>query len=483
MNILNKDIADLSQLLVGQFILCHSQEYIPPEWKNKSIGKWLLAVHKDLNIIEIISYKNQHLGWLLGQPISAAGKIVTDKIIVELDSEDINAANKFETLLYDEFGGRYVAIYITSHTSRIYLDPGGFLAVMFSPSQKIVTSSIALIPQENARDQDEELIAALDIPNQDNWYPFGLSPRLSVKRLLPNHFINLDTWETTRHWPHERDITKIAPVQPVIEEISMILTRQVEALASKYPTYLSLTAGRDSRCVLAASRNYIDRIHLFTINTNKVDTNIACKIANKFNLNHILIEFQEPTQLEIEQWLMRTSYCVAGGVLRNARSIQQLNPSYVRLGGMAGEVGRCFYWRKGDTQYNSLSPQEIVHRLKLPATKSILEGATNWLHSLPQCNTFEILDLLYIEQRCGCWAGIQQYGNGQSSFGINPFCHRRIFQLMLSLDPIYKLRKRLSVDIIKHLWNDLLLFPFNPHPSLSRKVSGYLKHLWDVKIW
>jgi hypothetical protein len=96
-----------------------------------------------------------------------------------------------------------------------------------------------------------------------------------------------------------------------------------------------------------------------------------------------------------------------------------------------------------------------------------LQEAQNWVDGLPACNNFTKLDLLAIEQRGGCWAAPQSLGNAASP-SFHPFCHRRIIELVLSMEPSYRKQKRLTTDLLQLLWPDLLRYPFNQHLGLQR---------------
>jgi hypothetical protein len=83
----------------------------------------------------------------------------------------------------------------------------------------------------------------------------------------------------------------------------------------------------------------------------------------------------------------------------------------------------------------------------------------------------DVLDLLYVEQQLGCWAGPQQYGGQAPVKSAPPFCDRRLFDLMLSLPCEYRFAQRLAPDLIAKLWPELLMIPFNQDIGLHRAVA------------
>ena len=92
-----------------------------------------------------------------------------------------------------------------------------------------------------------------------------------------------------------------------------------------------------------------------------------------------------------------------------------------------------------------------------------------WLAGLPFLEPDHILDIFYLEQRLGCWAGIMPYGvaeDGQSY--VFPLCHREIIELILALPRSYRWDGSLPIDIIRHEWPELLEYPINTPLGIQR---------------
>ena len=74
---------------------------------------------------------------------------------------------------------------------------------------------------------------------------------------------------------------------------------------------------------------------------------------------------------------------------------------------------------------------DLVQRMGLPLADRIIERGDQWLDGVPCENAFTILDLLYLEQRVGCWASPQLYGHVGQLFTVYPFNHRDIIDAMI----------------------------------------------------
>ena len=296
--------------LIGQFVLAKSRRSIPGNWPVRSNGAWHLGHHPALPVMDIRSADSIEIGWLVGYPISPEGQLLTENVECPVSANDGKSSAGFEAWLY-EHGGRFAAIYLDSGTSRFYLDPCGSLAAVFCPQQELVASTPALVPYAAGCEDNEELIRALGIPERNNWFPFGCTPRLGVERLLPNHFLDLRAWESVRHWP-TGELPSDYDVREAASEIATILKRHIAAVARQHPIHMSLTAGRDSRMLLACAREHLDGIAFFTLETPRLSGPMQCqvgrKLAKTFRLRHIVLPFEPASERELEEWRQDAAY-------------------------------------------------------------------------------------------------------------------------------------------------------------------------------
>jgi hypothetical protein len=312
----------------------------------------------------------------------------------------------------------------------------------------------------------------LGIPEEDSYYPFNLTYRKDVFRIPPGHVLDADTFKLRRYW------TPPAPQQQIDEPIDIIaraLCSTIAALTDAGDSYLQMTAGRDSRVLLAAARPIVSKIRLFTIaipdKTAAIDVAIARNIARRYRLNHEVIQFESPAEEARLQWVVRTGHSVAGRTLENVTCLMRLDAHRFVINGLSGEVGRSFYWKRGDLNVDGLSPEDLLARMRIRSHPHLLQAADDWLQNLPFRERHRILDAAYIEQRVGCWAGPSIYGHLKKRDEISPFASATIFDEMLRLPAQYRFEQRLAPALIERMWPDLMRMPFNqPTP-------------WDRAIW
>jgi hypothetical protein len=407
--------------------------------------------------------------------------LINKHLYFEEKADEIELEHKFESLIYS-LGGRFIAIILMSRMSRVYLDPCGSLAAIFSKRHEIVASSPMLIPYSEGCDDNLQLISSFNIPDSRAWYPFGLTPRQGVERIIPNHFLCLFKWKTYRHWP-KKDIEFTNDISNSISVIVSIVKANIAAVMEEYLPYFSITAGQDSRVLLACARNVIQDINFFTVaipdQTGRLDCYIGSRIAKKIHLKHSIIKVIEANKIDQHKWQFSLGCCVgeprAQKLIKTYQQLDQQNP---HLPGLVGEVARgyYYYWSRKDYTSRQIDAQEILRWIKSPETPDTLKRAKQWIDSLKTYDWFTQLDLLYIEQRLGCWAGPLHYA--EWPFRIYPLCHREILCHMLRFPVDYKSDQRFSVDIIRNSWPELLRFPFN-QPIGVRRLRKYAIDKFD----
>lgn len=465
--------------LNGQFVLSCDSDNIPESWPRRKHSAWVLGTHPSLPVVDICTEHGTQIGWLVGYPITTDGGLYPQKLVYpEFESRNPDE-NQIESELY-KLGGRFIAVFLSENFSRLYLDPSGSLAAVYSTRIPLIASTTTLIDQK-PHVCNEELGKAFGMPESNLWYTFGLTARKFIYRLLPNHYLDLNKWKSVRHWPKPSGLPAASDPDQSVSEIIQILGNHISAVADKHPIYLGLTAGRDTRMLLACARNHLDRIRLFTFKPNlkNVDSHIADKIAKKLDLNHEFIPIEYANQAQIDNWYYRTGHCLSGAIACIHPTQEKLDKNRALLPGLAGEIHCIHRNEEQDSFDSSLDPEELLSRMDMPKCKELSTLACNWLSAIDQFNIFLKMDLMWIEQRLGCWAAPMAHGaDNYSVCHLLPFSHRRIFELALTLPLGYRKNKQMTVDICSQLWPELLEFPFNGFSRFTKyrkKLTWYFK--------
>ncbi len=454
--------------LKNQFVLSRDDDLCPSDWNQLENHGWLLGYHPSLPVIRVNTPTGEQAGWLLGYAVGSDSRIVSESIVLPQDSPARLDDQSLEEFIY-AYCGRFAFIFTTDDFARIYLDPAGSLSVLYSEELGIVCSTASAISKnQESSDWDSRLVKNLP----DLWYPFGFTPHKSLKRLLPNHYLDLQSFKPVRHWPGPTSLQATGEIKEKIVEICRDITCNITGVI-EYGGYINLTAGADTRMILACSRDLIGKVEFFTSLIKRLDTHISKLLVKKFNLNHTFIEVAPTTGAQREERLYLSGFSLdQPSLASNLKHEGILNPDYLQIAGLGGEVGRARWWTKHDTETSPLTGADLLKRMHIPAYEPAIRAAEQWLNDMADYNTFQILDIFYIEQQLGCWAAPNVYQYDYLTvpviFGFN---HRRVFENMLRLPYEYRRRQEIVTDICQTAWPETLDLPINEFTGILKLFS------------
>ena len=178
---------------------------------------------------------------------------------------------------------------------------------------------------------------------------------------------------------------------------------------------------------------------------------------------------------------MRIGESRAGRALSNPVHDRRPFEPRFRLGGMAGEVGRAYWW-KDRSPVGAVTPELLVGRMGTPASAEVLDAAAAWLDELPpqvRADGPTVLDLAYVEQRMGCWqapSGYLFHGSPGRRLVVSPMAEALNIETMLGLPEDYRAAGVLQRDMVAYGWPELLAVAFNEPTGLLR-LSGELNRI------
>ena len=482
-----------------QYLLHRGPVPLPVDWQSVSLREWTLSTSKSLPVVELKGPDQRHMGWILGDVIDADGAFRPLKLEVPNLDADSRMLSDLEQVIYS-WSGRFVVIVVSEAVERVYLDAGGSMSLVYSEDRHVCAATPPLIP--NA-EYDVQLAEASGMPESGGWYPAGLTPYKKVRRLLPNHYLDLRTWTPVRHWPLEESFRIAGDPRKLAQEVVGLVQKSIAAASANCPVYMSITAGYDSRMLVACAQPFADRITFFTfardfhflekdtttsrilkglrstfgsipVRISDLDGATGYHLARTHQLEYELVYSESATPGEVGAWLQAVGHCVSGSRM-TARNFKKLKPGHLFLSGKFGELGRGKSWRNTDREGTPLSPRIIMERLHpgLPLPERTLHEVHRWMDALPSwMGTFEILDMAYLELRMGCWGGPRMWAeDGLFEGQFWPLCHRRIVDIMVSLPVEYKRAQQLAYDIVDLTWPELARWPYN-------QPSGLRKHLY-----
>lgn len=297
-----------------------------------------------------------------------------------------------------------------------------------------------------------------------------------LTKLLPNHYLNISKRKIdripiflTRFNDNEKNI---------LEYSSKILTGTFNFLSNNFNLIQPITAGWDSRILLAASKAQKEKIKYYIFSdeyTDVSDVRISKNLSEKLNLD---FSVQKPEKLNQNFLSKFTNENLFPRILPKTSHIQfhyeQKYPKdTINISGVGGEIMRCYY---GFMHYEFYSKEMLLsfsHYKK--DNHFVLNEIDKWLPNAKKYSkkfNISILDLFYWEQRMGNWGSLYQFEQDIAIEEFSPFNNRSLVLSVLSISKRKRSQPNYSffAKLIKHLWPEVLLEPINPGTS---KIKGY----------
>ncbi len=295
-----------SEVFSQQFRLSALPEDVLPGFELHRWGRWVLQAGPDLPVASSEFDNGSGAIFFLGIGVDPNGTIISsESLATQLDGVREPAA---VAAYLSEAAGRYVFVILKDETQRIYLDPLGSLGVLFDPLTGAVGSTLNILLSRDVERNTIYPFADLAVDELGR-FAFGHTEDLHAKRVVPNHFLDLDTLQQQRHWPAPDDIqepTDAAEEANTLGRINDRLGQIIESLSRHASqTILPLSGGLDSRILLACGRDSLGELKLYSHAENMMsrkDVRIATKLAGRVGSSLVAIDPARDAQYQIADY-------------------------------------------------------------------------------------------------------------------------------------------------------------------------------------
>ena len=381
----------------------------------------------------------------------------------------VNDIEAFERDVIPSLAGAFIIMTCGTLPHRLYLDPGGSLPIVFSPAERVAGASPSLIMDERtymARFDHQLHDAAIASEGAGASISGNLTAHVGVHRLLPNHYLDLTDWSAHRHWPRPKDFSSWMPVDDAVTTISTALRDFTTAACQEFDVAITLTAGFDSRLLLASAHDALASCSFVTMTAPgaRIDVDMSSELARQFKLLHNVISVTNANAAEQAAWDRTVGDCMLEQN-RLTHPTLKLIDADVLLTGMYGEIGRCRLYRQDLAEINQIeiSSQFVLSRLTLPRVPKLAASVESWFQELSGLPNSVILDLAFLELRFGSWAMGQHPAQNSLKLHLLPFSQRDVLQSFMSVEPTEEGTERLFRACIEALWPELLQVPINKY--------------------
>jgi len=286
----------------------------------------------------------------------------------------------------------------------------------------------------------------------------------------------LGTGRPYRYWPNA-DLPTM-PLQEAVRTSSEILRGLMEAVEHRSDLMLALTAGWDSRLMLAASRSVTREIFRFTAvfkNTPAGDQDVTApsRLLQKLGRKHEVLDCRDDVDDEFAKIYRRNVIMAHEEYCPVAQALLDHTPSQrVCIRGDVAEIAKCFY-RLDVSNREEVTAHDLCALVGLPKEPFVVKEFERWLSGARgrSCNV-PLLDLFYWEQEAPRLHAMIEAECDIARESFAPLNCRSLLTTMLSVPERY--RQEPTFDffraLIRDLWPEALMEPINGRPQTGPEI-------------
>ena len=292
-----------------------------------------------------------------------------------------------------------------------------------------------------------------------------------LRRLLPNHYFDYRTDKVCRI-PLQSYADNLRS-SDVYEMCAALLKGAYKALLNRYVLLQPVTAGMDSRMLLASTREFAKDLQYYVFDferaKHRMDIRIAAQIAKDKRLDFRVLRTHNVTDTFREEY---SKEHVFPRVDIGTKGIQyhyfnHRAGNVINVNGNCGEILRCYLGfcsgmipRRRMYYYTRYSEQFPFLR----------EAIDNWYDEAVNAvkdTDVSILDLFYWELKMGVWGAQYPFEQDIAIEECSPFNNKRLLLTFMSIPARLRRKPRLKApkEFVEYMWPGLSKYPINPPPS------------------
>lgn len=482
-----------------QFLLARQAVSELDTWAVMTVGNYYLHIHPDLETTVVGD--NGKLLVLLGclfdpQNYQATNNDILQNLLVSSDN--------FRELIIalKPYPGRYALLYRDGKEFYLIQDALSLREVYYCKSKNVVICGSQ--PNLIAKFARPEIVISNDIDFLEFYNTHLKDNRWNhnykwigdetfydgIKHLLPNHYLDINKRDVQRYWPNA-SIERLS-LEEAVTKCCAFLQGTLKSMAYRHQLMQAITAGQDSRTLLAASKEIKDRVYYFIndhgLGKNHPDIVVPKDICARLGLAFHIHTVPEEIDEEFRQIFMNNTFFASDRILSTIYNVYFKNHSdKINILGV-GEIGRSRYGKHP----RHLNSYRLIYKLGYRNGRYIMNQAEKIIAELlPVSSTYNInaLTLFYWEHTLGNWGAT---GNSESDIAIeelNPFCSHLMYETLLCVDDKYSnyYNPIIFTELIRKMWPELLAWPINPPTTLRNKImkqfakNGFINILKEIK--
>ncbi len=469
-----------------QFLLTRAPVEPPPGWTLLPIGPFFLYAHPDLEV---------HQAEDAGKTLVLVGQIFDPRAPEKGNAAilgDLHAAAGGLDAFFEAAKpctGNFLLIYKSASDFIIRHDALGLNQIFYAAADnRVVCGSqpnllAAFADPEIRKTGDPDVLDFFENHLKDTRWIGETTLFEGVRQLIPNHYLDLRSRRPRRYWP--RQAVPRLGLEEAVSRSCAYLQGSLKALAARRPLMMAVTAGTDSRTLLAASRDIRDRIYYF-INDHGLGPRHPDIAVPAAMFRTIGVPFHvEDVPAEVDEDFRRTYH--DNTFFTTERLLTSIyNVYFKRHGDKAnvtgtGEIGRLRFGKEPRRPDAYL----LAYKLSYPeGPRYVIKECERMLAEMRpaarRCGV-NLLTLLYWEQLSGIWGNVTVAESQIAVDVFDPYDSHLLYEIFLGIDDKYTAYTRepgaFFRAMIRRMWPELLKWPINPPETARGRASRVLAEI------
>lgn len=474
------------ELFRRQFIFTKDKHPQLDNWQQNSINNYILYTHPELSINQYSQNEKRLI--IVGDLFDYRYPHYSNKeILHDVFTECISLDATLKA--FDKYCGTFIVIYLdnTAKEFIIFNDNAGIQQIFlhYHKDEVVLASQPKLIstfyqPELDNSKKAIDFFSSAEFENKRT-YIGDLTEFIDVKYLKANHYFNVMSKSVHRFFPYKKIET--VDVNIVAKKAAEIIKGYLKAMSLRKPLLLAVSAGWESRVLLAASKDISERCHYYVFKNsngpdNSADVGVPEKLLARLGLKLDIIN----RDFEIDERhkpLTDTSLSYPRAANLNYMfKYWSKFPDHISITGNVSEVARTEF-----DNIKNVDEFKIALFEKYPSQRYAIDYYKKWIAENAQAfdnSNFELLDMLYWEENSSNWTA---KGATETKMVLEcqlPFNSRELLTTLLGADSKYRKKQHciLYKKIVQILYPECLEVPVNPHNkkiliALAQKFGLY----------
>ena len=462
----------------------------PADWNHLKLTynqkKLNLYSHPDLEVTQI--QKPDRFLVLIGY--------VIDPFQPELSNEEIlngliSSDNLDDLFVKVEFlSGRFVFLYHNSQGAYLFHDATGLREVFYSFQKDVIyagsTPDIINAHAQTGMEEDHSLMEFFHSPayKSSGFWVGNRTPFKNVFHLQPNFYLDLDKKSIHRYWPVQERVE--TDIDAAVDLMAQLLKGTITGAANRYQLHQGLTAGFESRLLLAASKDVKNKVKYLVNNVNRMsnqaDTRIPWQIAGEHQIDFEVVDLSEVVVDEgFRNIFFKNNVYARENHLKVFYDAYQKN--YDNTFWVTGTFGNQILRIYTPIKKENITSTDIARLFNYGDYRYAMESIEQWMDEAGELYSrfgYNLVNMFYWEQYT---PNMQNLGASEGDIvreEMRPLNCRKLISTYISLQDKYRYKNFPVgyVRIIETLWKELMQIPLAAYTNSPRywmrKITRFL---------